>query len=230
MVDEDAHGPRVDVPSDALAVISMVCESCNRLSGTDGASVTLLGADRALSPLYATDEVAARVDDMQFTLGEGPCMAAVGSGVPVLVDDLFHDRSGPEPLWPGFDAEVVDLGVRGLYAFPVRIGAISLGALELYRSTPGPMSSPQLAAALNAVDVLGGVLLDLGRGKAYDDVVPTYRLVVHQAAGMLTVQLDVSIEEAMTRLRAAAYSTGRTVNEMAADIVEGRTRLTQGEP
>jgi hypothetical protein len=183
-----------------------------------------------LSPLYAADQVAARVDDMQFTLGEGPCMAAVGSGVPILVDDLLHDRTDPGPLWPGFHAEVVDLGVRALYAFPVRIGAISLGALELYRSTPGPMTSPQLGAALNAVDVLGGVLLDLGRGKAYDDVVPAYRLVVHQAAGMLTVQLDVSIEEAMTRLRAAAYSAGRTVNEMAADIVEGRTRLTQGEP
>ena len=90
----------------------------------------------------------------------------------------------------------------------------------MYRREAGEPTTPELAAALNAADILAGVVLDVGTSPDAGDVVPHYRLVVHQAAGMVSVQLDVPIDEAMTRLRARAYGAERSIIDVAADVVD----------
>ena len=208
-----------------LATVSAVCANGRRGSGTDGASVSLAADGHGLSPVWASDLTAEVLEERQITVGEGPCLEAISTGLPVLVEDL--ERPGDGLGWPAFLREVTGLGARSLFAFPLQIGAISLGTLELYRREPGSLSASQLGAALNTADVLGGVLLGLGADSQVDEVVPHYRLAVHQAAGMITVQLGVPIEEAMVRLRGRAYLEGTPINELAADVVAGRLRFTE---
>jgi hypothetical protein len=215
--------------SSLLATVSAVCTHASLESGTHGASVSLTGEAHVLSPVWASDATAERLEELQITLGEGPCLDAVATGAPVLVEDFAVGREDAWP-WPAFGQDVADLGVRGLFAFPVEIGAVSLGSLEFYRREAGGLSSPQLSVALNAAEVVGGVLLALSADSGGNDIIPGYRLVVHQAAGMITVQLDVAIGEAMSRLRARAYSQGRPINEVAAEVVAGTLRLVEEAP
>ena len=56
------------------------------------------------------------------------------------------------------------------------------------------------------------------------------RAVVHQATGMITIQLGTSLADALLRLRAHAYASGRTVSDIAADVVDRRLRFDGNEP
>jgi hypothetical protein len=132
--------------------------------------------------------------------------------------------------WPAFGPEATSAGVGALFTFPVRLGAISFGTLDLHRQTAGELNDDQLACALSTVDAAAGLLLALTAGEL-DGVTPdlTYRMIVHQAAGMAMMQLDSTIEEALLRLRATAYAEGITINDLSADLVSRRRRLSKDQ-
>ena len=192
-----------------------------REAGVDGCGLSAMTKAGTPLALHATNRVAAVIEDLQFTLGEGPCMDAAASGVPVLVSDLRDPSEGVAGRWPVFLDEADRVGVRAVFAFPVRISAIALGVMDLYRSKPGGLSQEQLSTTFSTVDAMSRSMLDWDRvpPEEPDEVYP---LTVHQAAGIVMVQLDTTIEEALVRLRAATYRDGRPVSELAADIVSGR--------
>lgn len=178
----------------------------------------------------ATDDVSARIEDLQFTLGEGPCVDAVRSGSPVMVGDLNQPGDIAVNRWPAFMAGAADLGVAAVFAFPLRIGAISVGALDLYRDLPGELSRPDTTKALVAADsaALALLQLDSGQGDTFADDKgsrSTYQLQVHQATGMVQVQLGVTTEEAFLMLRARAFASGRPLADLASDVVARRIRF-----
>jgi hypothetical protein len=179
--------------------------------------------------LAATDERAWQLEELQFALGEGPCVEASGGGRPVLEPDLVAAGSS---RWPRFGAAVLDAGVRAVFAFPLRVGAIRVGVLDLYRDTPGPLAAPDLVEALAFADAATAMVLHMqdhdGAGSALTDPIDS-RAEVHQATGMIMVQLDVSLAEALLRLRAHAYATGQTVAAVAADVVSRRMRFGSGD-
>jgi hypothetical protein len=216
----------------------VLATACAELSRVDGCGVSVSDSGGTSVFLHATDTVAAAIEDLQLTLGEGPCVDVAESRAPVLVADLRDRSGGLGGRWPMFLTEVDALGVRALFAFPVSVGAIVLGVVDLYRSTPGPLPGAELSAALTTVDAIGHQLLGNERGDP-DDGDPTnglggaeiagetfsFSMSVHQAAGMVMVQLSSSIEEALLRLRAVAFADSRPLNEVAADVVAGRLRL-----
>lgn len=97
----------------------------------------------------ATDEGSARIEELQFTLGEGPCVDAVRTGAPVLVPNLGEPNDLNVDRRPGFMEGAGAAGVRAVFAFPLRVGAINVGALDLYRNRPGALTAAQLSGALN---------------------------------------------------------------------------------
>lgn len=211
----------------ALPHIEGLLRSCCLATGLDGAGVSIVSGDGAREPLYATDDVATGIERLQLTLGEGPCVDSSTSGSPVLVSDLTDPADAVAGRWPIFRAEATRLGARAIFAFPIRFGAIGLGAVDLYRRAPGPLSDPRLGTALAAVDGVGLAVLE-APDQYGDPAAPAMTsMVVHQAAGMVMGQLDSSIEEAMVRLRAAAFAENRTVNELAVDVVNGRRHLAK---
>lgn len=208
-----------------------IAELCVEGLAVSGAGVSLLTAAGNHGVVCATDEVATRIEDLQLTLGEGPCVDAVRTGVPVLVADLGAPENVAVGRWPAFMQAVTEAGVRAVFAFPLSIGAIRVGALDLYRDFPGDLNDDQLGAALIATDALALSLLRLSAGseEAFDadaGARSTYHLQVHQATGMVSVQLGVSIEEAFLRLRARAFAAGRSVTEVASDVVARRLRFS----
>jgi hypothetical protein len=214
------------------SVLGRLCAGAVSVLPVDGAaiSVTTDPADRGYSG--ASDPTAAHLDDLQFTLGEGPCWDATRYGHPVLVGDL----TGPAGRrWPMFTPAVLAAGFRAIFAFPLQIGAIRLGTLDLVCAQPGTLDSDALADALIVTDVVALTLVDTAAGDSHDpvDLLPglgsdasgMYRAEIHQATGMVIAQLGVSAQEALVRLRAHAYAAGRTADEVARDIVARRLRL-----
>lgn len=214
------------------SVLERLCAGAVSALPVDGAavSVTTDAAGRGYSG--ASDPTAAHLDDLQFTLGEGPCWDATRHGHPVLVADLTGAAGG---RWPMFTPAVLAAGFRAIFAFPLQIGAIRLGTLDFVRVRPGGLDSGALADALIVTDVVALTLIDAAAGDSHDpvDLLPgrgsetsgMYRAEIHQATGMVMAQLGVSAQEALVRLRAHAYAAGQTADEIARDIVGRRLRL-----
>ncbi len=201
--------------------------SCCRAAGLDGAGVSIVDTDGTRDPLYASDDIAAGIERLQVTLGEGPCVDSVATGDSVLVADLADPGDAVARRWPVFRTEATRTGARAIFAFPIRIGAIWLGAVDFYRQAPGPLSRPQFSAALSSVEQVGLIVLGTPHGYGDHEAPVSINMTVHQAAGMVMAQIDSSIEDAMSRLRATAFADGLTINELAADVVSGRRRLSK---
>jgi hypothetical protein len=199
-----------------------------------GSGLSLVSSSGARLVVCATDDRSARIEDLQLTLGEGPCVDAMTAGVPVLVPDLGAPDGVGVDRWPAFmDAALKD-GVKAVFAVPLQIGAIRIGALDLYRSAPGPLTDTGLAAALWAADTAALSLLELDvsdHGPPSGDLDPAtvYNLQVHQATGMVKVQLGVTVDDAFLILRAHAFSSGRALIDVAVDVVERRLRFSPEE-
>jgi len=193
-------------------------------------------------PLWASDEVARKLDDLQFSLGEGPCVEAFVDRRPVLVADLAehaHSR------WPVFASAALRTPVRALFVLPVQAGAITVGVLDLYRDTPGMLEPDELAGALHAADAAMWTLLGLLDGVTGDGGVDgesrsgakdghpgseLHRLEVYQATGMIVEQMQVSPKVALSALRAHAFAQGQTILEVAHEVVGRRLRFDEEKP
>lgn len=207
--------------------------------GVDGIAAGMGTGPAGMVLAWGQQQTSAALEDAQFTLGQGPSVEALADGAPVLVADL----AAAGARWPAFAFAAQVLGVGALFAFPLQIGAISVGALLAHRAVRGPLSVQQLADALALADAVTVLLLhqaapetDATGGTAYAAPCPgwaapsTYRAQVHQATGMISVQLDVDLAEALVRLRAHAYAEDRRVAEVADDVVGRRLRFDRPEP
>jgi ANTAR domain/GAF domain len=211
---------------------ALVCHACVELLSVDGASISLMTGEQHRETLFATDPVIDLIEELQFTLGEGPCFQAFHTGRPVLVPDLSPWAGA---AWPVFASAIADQPVQAVFAFPIGVGAIRVGVLDMYRREPGLLEVEQLVGALQVVDVALAALLWLRGGGAVSGTDLEWpppggsRWEVHQATGMVMVQLGVSVEEAFVRLRAHAFAAGRLITEVAQEVVEGRLRLDKEE-
>lgn len=207
------------------------CDACVSLLEVDGGGLTLMnGSSGQGEARYATDRTGLLLEETQFTLGEGPGVDAFHSAMPVLVPDL--DSAPSHRRWPVFTPIAVTAGVRAVFVFPLRSGAIRLGTLAVHRSDPLPLTSEQVANALVMADVILLRLLDEltppipGQDtRAVDRLLPLSRAEVHQAAGMVSAQLGVGMEEAMTRLRGYAFAHALPITEVAREVVARRLKL-----
>ncbi|WP_322750915.1 MULTISPECIES: GAF and ANTAR domain-containing protein [unclassified Frankia] len=215
------------------SAVKRLCAGAVSVLPVDGAAISLLTGLDELGSVVASDAATARLGDIQFTIGEGPCWDAIRDGRPVLVGDLTGSTGG---RWPMFTAAALAADVRAVFAFPLQIGAIRLGTLGLVRAEPGGLGRGPLADALVVADIATLTLINLpadGAAGAADlpsEVCAMYRAEIHQATGMVMVQLEVSAQEALVRLRAHAFACGQTADEVARDIVARRQRLERDLP
>lgn len=167
--------------------------------------------------LAATDERARLLEDLQFTLGEGPCTRSVATGRPVLVDDL--GQSGR--AWPAYTASAVAAGVAAVFAIPLRVGDLTIGVLNLYRDTPGPLPAEALNEALAFGTVGTWVLLHLNTALRDGEVAEQLaeRFAVHRAAQLTAVELSLPVKAALNILRARARAEERPLAELAQDLL-----------
>ncbi len=212
-------------------MIGRICAECIEAVHVDGGAVTVTTARGYSGTVWTSDALATRIDDIQFTLGEGPCLDAAATGRPVFVADLSRDAARGEQ-WPGFRAEAIASGVHAVFGLPLAVGATKLGSINLYRQMPGSLSKRQVVWAQEAAQETSTALLNLNAsetGQDSDAEGAAYHWVVHQAAGTMTQQLGIPIETALLQLRAAAFEESVPVDRLAADVVSRRRRMTKEE-
>lgn len=198
--------------------------ACSAALPVTGAGLALMSDKGPAGTIAATDGPAVVLEDLQFTLGEGPCVDASRTGRPVLQPDLLATA----PLrWPAFASGALHAGIRAVFALPLRVGAIRLGVLDLYRDAPGGLGVDELTEALSFSDAATLLLLHLQAGTlavgspfgtmpVLDD-----RAEVHQATGVVSVQAGVGLGEALLLLRARAFTEHRLIGELARDVLDG---------
>ncbi len=203
-----------------------LCEVAAEATAMSGAGIALLTAGGAQASLGATDSVSSLIEDLQYTLGEGPCIDAQRLGTVIAEPNLAATSR-----WTAFSERALAGGAKAVFGFPIRLGAVALGALDLYRDQPGPLTDDQHADALVMADVAARFILsaqaDAPPGDLDIDIATDTHLwgVVHQAAGMVSVQLDIPVADALVRIRAHAFGADRRITEIARDIVERRLSL-----
>jgi GAF domain len=205
-----------------------LCEVCADVTGMSGAGIMLMSGDVPRGSVCTTDNVSARIEELQYMLGEGPCVDAYHQDRPVLEPDLACSST---PRWPAFTGPAIEVGVRAVFGFPLRVGGARLGALNLYRDQPGSLTVDRHADALVVADVAAQAVLVLqanappGKLAAELEVGADFHYVVHQAAGMIAVQLDFGVGQALVRLRAYAFGHDRPLAEVAEDVVARTLRF-----
>lgn len=205
-----------------------LCEVCGEVTGMNGAGLMLMSGDVPRGSVCTTNDVSALIEQLQYDLGEGPCVDAYQQDRPVLEPDLAHPLA---PRWLAFTGPAVEAGVRAVFGFPLQVGAVRLGALDLYRDQPGPLTDDQHADALVTADLAAQAILVLqanapaGKLAAELEAGADLHFVVHQASGMVAAQLDVSVGHALIRLRAYAFGNDRPLTEVAQDVVARRLRF-----
>lgn len=209
-------------------------EQCRDRTHTDGVCLALTGltTDGELQSggvVAATDPLAAQLEAVQFAVGAGPCLTALRESRPVSCPDLTDPG---EQRWPAFAAEMGARGVRAVFAFPLEVGAIRLGVLELHRESAGLLSREEHGEARVFADVAIAVLLHLqDRSDREPDAAPPPAAlvgghsVVHQASGMVAAQLGSSLSVALARLRAHAWTAEVPLTTVGRQVVTRRLRF-----
>ena len=197
-----------------------------------GAAISVFAGLAPETMVCASDAISARIDELQFDLGEGPRWEALQTRRPVLLPDV---RKGSHAAWPVFAKSLLELDVAAIFVFPLALGALDIGVVELYSSDSGPLSRAKQSTALQLADAatwhLLRQLLTLPPGDGTDgppDGSPLSRREVHQATGMVLAQAGTSARDALLLMRAHAFSQGRTVREVARDVVSRSLDFTQG--
>ncbi len=205
-----------------------LCEVCAEVIGMSGAGIMLISGDVPRGAVCSTNPTSALIEELQYALGEGPCIDSYQQDRPVMEPDLANPQ---HPRWPAFTGPVLDAGARAVFGFPLRVGAVRLGALNFYRDTPGALTDDQHADALAAAGIVAQALLvmqaraPVGTLSADLEANADFKYVVHQAAGMVAAQLDIGVGQALIRLRAHSFGTERPLNDLAQDVVERRFRF-----
>ena len=139
-----------------------MCDSCVAGTDVDGGGVALLSSTGVRTVVHTTDEASMALETFQIDLAEGPCVDAGRGLSPVLISDLKNAGEGVSERWPFFLPRADAIGIRGVFAFPLRIGSIVLGTLELYRTSPGKLEARELSTALRAAGDMGAAIVDAG--------------------------------------------------------------------
>ena len=199
----------------------------------DAAAISLVFDCASSGTLGSSGGPARTYDELQFTLGEGPCLDSISLRGPIMVSDLSDPKDN---RWPVYGPAMLDLNIRGVFAIPVVLAGEYIGALDLFRVLPGELDVEEIAGAILVAELAGVPLLDLidtdlssavndPGSDAWAELDALARAEVSQATGMLVAQLDVEPAEALVRLRGHAYATGRSATDVARDILDHGLRL-----
>jgi hypothetical protein len=186
-----------------------------------GASVSTLGDLLGSETISASDRRAARLDELQFDLGEGPCWDALRTARPVAEPAL--SRLGAE-RWPAFAAAARAEPVQSIFAFPLIVGPLRLGAVDLYSTEPTALAATESRRALALTEVISRHILHAALSKGpYDDAVanPLSRRLIHQATGVVLAQLGIAADDARLLIQGHAFASGRSMMEIGDEIISG---------
>lgn len=202
--------------------------SCVEDLPVTGASLVVMNRHGAPGVVSVTDTVAEMIEELQFTLGEGPGVDCFRTGWPVLHGDVAE--TGPQ-RWSGFAPAALGAGIGAVFALPLQVGVQQLGVLDLYRDEPGPLCERDLIEARHYADAATSVLLHLQAlaERDADSMVSRSlwweRAEIDQATGFVAAQAGVAMVDALALLRARAFADNRPVLAVAGAVLRREVQL-----
>lgn len=194
-----------------------------------GAAVSTVGDFLGSETVSASDALAARIDELQFDLGEGPCWDAMNTGRPVLQPDV---RAQSRENWPAFSTAISEQRVTSLFAFPLLVGPLRIGAVDLYANDSLTLDANQSRQAGVMAAAVGRHVLRRaldGIGEEYEALGNSFsRRLIHNATGMVLAQLRISGDDARLIIQGHAFAESKSMMEIADDIVAGRLSFSHG--
>lgn len=211
-----------------LDAADALCQTCVELLDVDGAAISVIHDGASRGTFGSSGELSRRLDDYQFTFGEGPCLDSVRLQRPVFAPDLADPS---DSRWPFFAGAVLAEGVAAVFALPITLAVRAVGALDLFCEAPRPLTPVALRGGLLAAELAASPLLDLlsgdldvdrsGPGEdGWAQLASLERVEVYQATGMIMGALAIPSTEALLRLRAYAFAHGLTAQEVAVLVLE----------
>jgi hypothetical protein len=208
--------------------ISSLCLATTDVLGVSGAGLALITKGRSLACVGVSDAVAEVIEQLEYTLGEGPCVAAHKNKAPVFDPDLSDNKTD---RWPEFRRGAMAVGVRAAFGFPLLVDRICIGSLNLYHSRPGALTDRQIGDAMVVADIAGHTLLrwqaDAPTGTVAWQLekVPKHGIEIDQASGRISVQAGISLADALVMLRAYAFANDRPIGDVAHEVASGALRF-----
>ena len=205
-----------------------LCLACTDVLDVTGAGLMLMSTSRSFGTVGVSGPVAEAVEEVEYTLGEGPCLTAYETKTPVFDVDLSDDAAVG---WPEFRRGALAEGIHAAFGFPLLVNSICIGAMNLYRDASGPLTERQIGDAVVIAGIASRTLLrwqaeaPIGTLAWQFDNVANHRVEVHQAAGRVSVQAGISVADALVLLRAFAFSEDRPVADIAKDVAAGAIRF-----
>ena len=214
---------------DVLDFLHGLAGHCVELLEVDAAGLMLADREGTLRVAASSTEQVRLLELFELQNEEGPCLECFRSGEAVAEEDLSEDGSS---RWPQFSREALSAGFRSVAALPMRLREDTIGALNLFRSEPGPLLAVDRMVAQALADVATiGILQE--RGSRRREVLAqqlqqalTSRIVIEQAKGVIAERLGVHVDEAFERMRGYARSHGEQLSEVARRVVARDLDLT----
>ncbi len=207
-----------------------LCDVCADVSKMSGAGIMMMSGAIQRGSLCTTNKVSALIEELQFSLSEGPCLDAFRDQRPVLEPDLAHPSDG---RWVAFSEAALDAGVRAIFGFPISIGPVKLGALNLYSDQSGGMTTAQHRDCLILADTVAHSVIMMqahatpGQLAQEFEAGSDFELGVHQASGMVATQLTTDVAQALIRMQAHAFGNNLSLRAVARAVI-GRTLRFDG--
>ncbi|MGP2442259.1 GAF domain-containing protein [Streptomyces sp. JW3] len=212
-------------PPDDRNLIGADPVACARVLGVDGVAVSALLGNGTAELVWATPGASTELEDLQYTLGEGPGPETARSGTALLAPDLTEVPAG---RWPMLLPRALAAGVRAVFCLPLLVGGACIGTFTLQRAAAGPLTEDDLPDAWILAHALTALLVhgtDRWAPFTAGEGADLYRAAVHQAAGMISVQAGVGLAEALALLRAHAFAQDRPLARVAEDVVARRVHF-----
>ncbi len=219
-----------DATAGAGELMRRLCRFAADEMSLSGCALVLMSGTGSASVLAGAGRHARTITGLQMELGEGPCLQAYATGVPVLLPDLAAEEAN---RWPAFAAAALAVGVQAEFSLPLSGGPSAIGTLDLCRDAAGMLSDEHLEDALVTAEIARDAVLYqqyAPGGASLAELLETVgndRIVIYQATGMIAAQLDETVSNALARLRAAAFGSGRPIYDIAQDVVERRVRFDE---
>lgn len=213
---------------DVVEFLHRVAERCVELLDCAEAGVLLADATGALRVMASSSERTDALELLQVQNEEGPCFECYHRGRLVLSEDLEADRE----RWPVFTPAALRAGFRSVHAVPMRVHATPLGGLNLFRSTPGSLSAPDVPLSQGMADIAAIALLQERETREAQDVVRQLqhalqsRIVIEQAKGLLAERARITMDAAFAMLRRYARAHNRRLSEVARALIDGELDAT----
>jgi hypothetical protein len=192
----------------------------------DGVSISTFGDFLPAETVSASDAQSFRLDELQFDLGEGPCWEALATRAPVLEPNI---RERPTQVWPAFSEAIIADDLGALFAFPLLLGPLRIGAIDLYTTRPSHLSDLNIRQTSGLATVVSRLVLArairLSEGDLGGDAAARRqfsRREVHQATGMVLAQLGIPAADALLIIQGHAFAAGRPMQEIAQEIIDRR--------